>query len=759
MKKLILFAIVLMIIFAGLSSCRSLFGRGSGPLDSFILLSSRNPGLSQDVIGLINRKADPKRIELVLPPGIDMRNLVASLALNTEAVITVISTGNRIVQRNGISSNDFSVPVTYSIEVPGEDEGWHYLVSVREADQNARLGNLILPEGYRLNPAFSPDIAAYTAEVPYATRGVRVEARGESRYLKSISIGGVASRGSAGVASVDFQSGQERTVVIETVAEDGFSRQSYTIILKRGEPDRNNILADLSIPGSGISPSFAADRRSYTVDVPFSTREIPLIARTQSRYASVTLTPAPEGARTDAFEYKGDPASTRGALIAFAQGNNLSIVVSVTAQDGSERRYALVVRRSAPDSNSFLSSLSVAGGVLNPRFSSRVASYSVRLPAAVERVRLSAIAASPLANVIIADRPGERASANRTIDIAVAHGQRKVVTFIVAAEDSSQRLYRVSVIREAAPVVVSPPVTDETAAVSPPVEDETVAVSPPVVVDTPVTDETTPAAPPIISSTVEGIITVEAKGLRLEPREAEALTERGLSIGERAMITVRYYRSNEVILKDSASVRVRKQGKTYAVTLDYRSNRIPMNRGRLIEVEVAIATEGGHNLHYTEAILPDDEIRIELPFLLFGQSPRVTWPGIGTPVKVIGYLSLLPPGKDPGVREADSGDFEKNAKGEYGIVLEITDPSSGRLLGREEVWSRPGIPRGHTFSFEEAIELPEGSTVRYAFTARARNGRVWQAAGTARVWTTKLAYDAGFMPVLFFLVDDLMPAY
>ena len=748
MKKLMLFALVVIIAVTGLSSCRSLFGRGPGPVDSFILLSSRNPGLSQDVIGLINRKADPKRIELVVPPGIDMRNLVASLSLNTEAVITVISTGNRIVQQNGISSNDFSVPVTYLIEVSGEDEGWHYLVSVREADQNARLGNLILPEGCRLNPAFSPDIETYSAEVPYATRNIRVEVRGESRYLKSISIGGITSHGSTGAVSVDFQSGQERAIVVETMAEDGFSRQSYTIILKRGDPDRNNMLAVLSIPGIELSPSFTVDRRSYTMDVPFSTREVPLIARPQSRYARVILTPAPEGGRADAFEYKGDPASTRGAVIAFPEGNNLPLVVNVTAQDGSVRRYALVIRRSAPDSNVFLSSLSSAGGVLNPRFSHRIASYTIRLPAGVERVRLSAIAASPVANVLVADRPGERSSANRTIEIAVAPGQRKVVTFIVAAEDGSQRLYRVSVIREAAPVVVSPPAVDETVAVSPPVVDET-----------PVADETTPAAPPIISSTVEGIIAVEAKGLRLEPREAEALAEHGDSIGERALITVRYYRTNEVILQDTSSVRIRKQGKTYAITLDYRSNIVPMNRDRLIEVEVVIATDGGHYLHYTEAMLPDDEIMIELPFLLFGQNSRVTWPGIGTPVRVIGYLSLLPPGKDTGAREADSEDFEKNEKGEYGIVLEITDPATGRLLGSEKIWSRPGLSRGHTFSFEEVIEFPEGAVVRYAFTARARNGRVWQAAGTARVWTTKLAYDAGFMPVLFFLVDDLAPAY
>ena len=179
-------------------------------------------------------RTDPLEISVVVPPGTDKRRLVATFGLNVEATITVISTGQRVVQENGVTRNDFSAPVLYAIEMPKEKKPWRYRVTVREAETNPRLAQLGFPEGSALTPAFNPQVKSYTVVVPFATSQVRIDARAESQYLKSISFDGAAAGGASAAGIVDFSTGQQRTVLIETLAEDGVSRDRYTLLVRRG---------------------------------------------------------------------------------------------------------------------------------------------------------------------------------------------------------------------------------------------------------------------------------------------------------------------------------------------------------------------------------------------------------------------------------------------------------------------------------------------------------------------------------------------
>ncbi len=144
MKKLILVALASVSVLAGLLSCAS-GARGHGPVDSFVLPAASNPSLSGDLPGALNVTVEPKEVFFVVAPGTNVHSLVAKLSLNAEATITVISSGTRVVQQNGITPNDFSVPVIYSIEVPGEKQPWRYRVVVREQETNPRLVRLVLP--------------------------------------------------------------------------------------------------------------------------------------------------------------------------------------------------------------------------------------------------------------------------------------------------------------------------------------------------------------------------------------------------------------------------------------------------------------------------------------------------------------------------------------------------------------------------------------------------------------------------------------
>jgi hypothetical protein len=261
----------------------------------------------------------------------------------------------------------------------------------------------------------------------------------------------------------------------------------------------------------------------------------------------------------------------------------------------------------------------------------------------------------------------------------------------------------------------------------------------------------TPVQPPSGGDSV----VVTARNAQLDKREAMALVDRGETIGNQAKIAIRYYRSNETIGQETVPVTVRAQGGSWAISLEYRSPGVSLDRNRLIEVEVAIPTSGKDSLQYAEVQQADDNVRVDVPFFLLTDKPRVVWPAVGAPVKVVGYVSMIQPGKAAAERSADREDFEKNDKGDYGIAVEITDPKSGKPYGKDTIYAKPGAPRGRTYYFSAPMSLPEGATVGYTLTARAKNGKIWQVSGTTVVRTTMLDYNAGFAPVLLFLADDL----
>jgi len=859
MSKLIRSAVVSFVVIAGLAGCLSM-GRGHGPLDSFAFLAGVNKSLAQNIVGAIDERPQPQEIRLVVPPGTDVHALVATLSLNKEAAISVISSGSRVVQQNGVTPNDFSVPVIYSIEVPGEKKPWDYKVFVREAQSNARLNILVIPRGTRLQPAFNPTVHSYILDVPFATTAVRLEAKAQSPNMKSIAIDGAESPGTAGSAMVEFQAVQERVVTIDTLAEDGVTRDRYTVRIARAAPDSNAALALLDLQDTPIFPAFSPVQAGYQALAPFATKQLVVHARPQSDVATLTLTASSVGGAGSAgqLQYQGDPASPAGALVVFPRSGRLALAITVVAEDGTAQQYLLDVRRAPPDHNADLASLGVSAGVLSPAFSSRIVSYNVALPATAESVVVSAVAASPVASVSVAELPNLKPAPRQAITIAVDPGAANAASFIVAAEDGSQRLYRVQIQRaaegnallsmlqltgaqlvpgfdpsilqydvrvpanvESVAVAVQPQgrlasvaidgtpaeksgrtvllqpgvtrivfidvaaqngamlrytlrVTRSAAGAAPiPAPAQPAAAQPAPAQPAPVQPVVTvpPAKPGGPAPTTQPVVTVPsaqppaeaghdrvtvtARNLKLPAPTLAALASNGDQVGRQAQVSVRYYRTNEVIAQFTAPVEVRLQGLNLVLTLSARSDAVSLNRDRLVEVETVIRTVAGHFLSYTEAQAADDEVRVDIPFLVFGDNPRLSWPPIGSPTTVTGYLSRTPPGKD---RAVDKEDFDKNDKGEYAISVQIVDERTHAAYGTDTVFSRPGRERDKALTFGKAIQVPEGAIVRYLLSAKSKKGKVWTASGVTQVWTTMMSYPTGFQPVLLFVADDLAAA-
>jgi hypothetical protein len=855
MKRFILGALVFATLAGLLAGCAS-GGRGQGPVGTFGFLSSANPALGQNAMGLINEQREPKEISVVVPPGTDMHALVATLSFGKEAVIAVISSGTRVVQQNGVTPNDFSVPVTYSIDVPGEKKPWTYTVRVREAETNARLGSIAIPQGAVLKPAFSPSVHGYTLTVLYASTSVRVEARGQASTLKSVTVDGTATPGAAGAAVVDFQGIKERALVIETLAEDGAARDRYTVTIRRGAPDNNALLGSLELQNVPLSPAFTPQVLDYQVVVPFETRQLALRARPQSPVAvlglDAALSAGGKQTASQAFQFTGSLADKAGAQIPFDTGSRLSLIVSVTAEDGGSQQYLVDVRRAPPDSNDQLATLSVianvqgavvvntpwsparyvsmavvpyatrkvtlmfqpqsrvavavleqvmdaalraavpvAGdplsksgaeidfdaprqrvrigiavtaqdggvqryvvevrrgepdrnadleslavfaGVLGPAFSPRTVTYAVRLGAAEPAAKISASTASPVSTMTIVEQPEMKPARSVSLTLPVAPGGQAVITFVVSAEDGSQKLYRVQIGREAAPVT---PAGSDTPGAAPGTSEKPGAGP-------------QEAAQP--GDTGRDHVQLSARNLKLQPAEANALLKNGDVIGAQARIIARYYRTNEIIAQSSVPVDIRQQGADISLAFTYRSSGVALNRDRLVEIETVIPTKAGHFLYYTEARPCDDMVSLDIPFLLYGDTTRTAWPAVGSPVAVSGYLSKLPPGKPRG---SDKEEFEKNAKGESSVTFELVDARTGASYGKEVIWNKPGLGRDRALSLSKAFPVPEGAVVRYLLASTAKNGKAWKASGTAQVWTTQPGYPSGFSPVVLRLADEL----
>jgi hypothetical protein len=618
-------------------------------------------------------------------------------------------------------------------------------------------------------------------------------------------------------------------IIIAVTAEDQSVRQ-YVVTVQRTPPDPNNFLADLSLTVGGteaaLSPAFAPGRFLYVTQVPYATAQVTVLASPQSRVAgaALELPPAPAGGRAPAV--KGTVQAKPGATVDFAAPlTRLVLSVAVTAQDGGVQRYTLDLRRAEPDHNPDLASLTVSAGTLVPVFTPRIVSYNLALPAAADSVEIKAAAASPVATIAVAEQPNVKPAAAQSLTLAVAAGSSTTITFVVSAEDGTQKLYMVRISRASAPaaldgnsllqsLVVSgaqlAPAFDASVAqydarLAANVESVTVtavaqsqlasvsidgqaaaktgraiavaagstktvfidvtaqngavtryslrltreAAKPP---EGGQTGGGTTAPPPAGAGPDHVVVT--AKNLRLQTREAAALTAAGDTVGTEARITVRYYRTNDVITQYTAAVDVKQQGSVPSLTFSCPSAGVTLDRSRMIEVEVAVATAKGRFLFYTEAQPADDQVSIEVPFLLYGPGPQVHWPAVGSAVQLAGYISKLPLSK---ARAMDAEDFGKDAKGEYAISVQILDAGTGAAIGTATVSTKPGQGRSRTLSFASGLTAPEGTTVKYVLSARAKNGKVWSATGTTAVWTTTMRYPAGFQPVLILVEDDLAP--
>ena len=323
-----------------------------------------------------------------------LNNLVATPA----AGATVAISGN--------SGFTVAGPNVVTITVTAEDGTTtkDYTIAVtRTASTNALLADLV-PSAGTLSPAFNKHSNNYQVDVDSTTSDISFTYSPEYPTATT----------AINPTSTTLTHGPN-VFTITVTAEDGTTTNEYYITVNRAVAlSSNNYLATLVTAPTGMTPAFDKDTSTYSLIVPFATISATISATAEDTRAAVSGT----GAKT------------------LTVGVN-NFIITVTAEDASQRQYYLTITRqpSAPlSTNNYLATLSVTPGAISPAFDKDTTVYTVDLPETTTSINVSATPEDTKASV---------AGVGSTALVVGAN----VIIVTVTAEDSSTRQYILTVNR------------------------------------------------------------------------------------------------------------------------------------------------------------------------------------------------------------------------------------------------------------------------------------------------------------------------
>ncbi len=319
-------------------------------------------------VGNINFSSNVLNYSLSVDSDVSSVNVSAS----GPSTATISGTGTKNLS---YGSNKLNVVVTaasgakktYTINITRKDD--------RSSDNT--LKNLTVDIG-TLSPEFSSKTTDYSLLIPFENDSVNIKATANDSKA-SVSISNTSG----------FISEETKDVIVTVKAENG-SVKTYTIAVTRGkDPNKplssDNTLSSLSLSTGVLSPSFTSDNTDYLVWLPFEVTNIDIeFALTDTKWASYTYD-------------KPDELSV---------GLN-EHVITVNAEDGSERVYTINVMRGYSSStnqkrDSYLASLSIINGKLNENFSSNLFTYTY----SGNDIKIEAIANYEDSKVVVSENDG-----------------------------------------------------------------------------------------------------------------------------------------------------------------------------------------------------------------------------------------------------------------------------------------------------------------------------------------------------------------
>lgn len=315
------------------------------------------------------------------------------------------------------------------VKIHSKDHAENRPYLVVNPSDDAALGRLGLLEG-ELTPVFDPAVADYTATVTNRVYAATVVTAASEPHAV-VTVNGTAVPKETGRVSVPLETGVN-AVEIRVSAQDG-TAASYRIAVTRELPDLADLKA-LTVPEAVLAPAFSPLTEHYSATVTNSVYALSVLPEAADPLAEVTVNGVPV------------PSGGGAVIVPLSPGSN-TIAVQVKAQNGFTRTYTLEVTRKG-SGNADLAGLELDGAVLRPAFRNDKWSYTASVKRDVHTIRITPTAADAGASVRLNGELLAGAGDSRLVRLEAG---RNLVEIRVTAQDGTERVYRVQIMRAGPP--------------------------------------------------------------------------------------------------------------------------------------------------------------------------------------------------------------------------------------------------------------------------------------------------------------------
>ncbi|GLC88054.1 cadherin-like beta sandwich domain-containing protein [Lysinibacillus piscis] len=298
--------------------------------------TSYSANVSQSAITVTPTALDPLATVKVNGQAVTNGTVSQTIPLNIGSnPITVIVTA-----QNGTTTKTYTIDVTRTI------------------GENTDLSGLLLSDG-TLSPAFGAGTTSYTSNVDHDIKNIIITPTAADASATVTVNGGPITNGTA---LIPLMVG-DNTIAIQVTAEDGLATKIYTVVVNRAK-SKNADLSDLTLSSGELLPSFVPGTFKTSVDYQVSSITVmPTLSDTVNATATVSLYSNSGVLVSGPFPVA---SGTMSPSLPLSIGNN-TIMVLVTAHDGTTKTYTVTVKRGT-SSNTDLNNLTLSSGTLIPAF-------------------------------------------------------------------------------------------------------------------------------------------------------------------------------------------------------------------------------------------------------------------------------------------------------------------------------------------------------------------------------------------------------
>lgn len=355
------------------------------------------------------------------------------------AIITTWNGDVSAAAPSGTATNAFLRPglnilTATVVSVDGLASTQYVLMVTREAPPapayDLRLSSLGVSTG-TLSPEFDSNVSGYSVALPFVTNSITFSATA----LESGNTVTMTNAATSAVGATMFVPLAGLIALIKVTAPDSTER-TYTVHVTRAPaPTANVDLASIGLSAGTLTPAFDPAVQYYTVAVPYAVRSMGITATAAEsantiKLNNVTMTP-------------GTPSTV--PVIFDDAGNGFAI--QVTAPNGVEKLYTVVVTRDQPSHDADLTSLSLSEGTLSPTFSNAETDYTATVPYLTTSVQVTGEVSDTTAILRVNGHDTESGAPSAPIALPV--GSTQIVVAATAEDGVTETSRTITVTREA----------------------------------------------------------------------------------------------------------------------------------------------------------------------------------------------------------------------------------------------------------------------------------------------------------------------